>query len=116
MSEPEQEGTRLYAFFRNDGNPMNDEARETWARVRDEAFPIPIVCGSKPPNWSMEAVTCNGGCHTLLFVVDSANDEQYLVHEVPVMVGLVAGMVDAEGHVNPTLERAETMRREASLN
>jgi hypothetical protein len=116
MSEPEQEETGLFAFFRNDGQPLDEEAHETWSRVRDAAFPIPIVCGTKPPNWSVAAVTCDKGCHTMIFAVDSANDESYLIHEVPVFIAHATGMVDDEGHVNPMIERAETVRRQASLN
>jgi hypothetical protein len=116
MSEPDENSQQAFAFFHNSGEPPSENDRATWQQVRDEAFPIPVVCGDRPPNFSMRLELCDAGCHLRVGLIDSANDEQYVIHNVPIMVAHMSNMIDREGNVNPTMEQAETQRRMAALN
>jgi hypothetical protein len=116
MSEPDENPGQAFAFFHNSGNPPTEDDQAAWRSIRDEAFPIPVVCGSEPPNFSMQVSLCDAGCHMRIHLVDEANDEQYLLHDMPVFVAQVSNMVDAEGHLNPTMELAATRRLQSSLN
>lgn len=103
-------------LFLNNGKPMTEEGWAQWAYVRDTMFDIPIVQGDKAPNWSMTVDTCTAGCHTRVWLVDDANEERYLVHEVPSFVAQMGGMVDFNGNINPTLTNIEVWKRNAVLN
>jgi hypothetical protein len=116
MSEPEDTSGGAFAFFLNSGEPPTEDDQAAWRAIRDEAFPIPVVCGSEPPKFSMQVTVCDAGCHTRVYVVDEANDEQYLTHQMPVFVAQMSNMVDAEGHPNPTMELAAMRRLQSSLN
>lgn len=112
----EPEDDRPFAFFRNTGQPATEEGHEAWAMVRDEAFPIPIVEGTREPSWAMATKLCDQGCHVRICLIDEANDQVYVVHDLPVIVAHASGMLDFEGTPNPMMRWVETRRRVAVLN
>lgn len=89
---------------------------EMLAMMRDQFFQHTLVFGSNPPSFDFEADRCAAGCHLNLWVVDSANDERYLVQQMPSFIAQMSGYVDFNGQVNPTLVKHEIARREAVLN
>lgn len=111
MSEPEG-----FAFYRNTGGPVSEEDWTRWTGVRDAAFPIPVVSGDKLPDWSMRTAVCPNGCHVRVYLLDAANRQSYLIHDMLVQDAQTANLLDFAGNVNPLMERAETLRHVASLN
>jgi hypothetical protein len=107
---------RTFAFFRTGTGPLSDEAQANWRLVRDVAFPIPIVQGAKEPDWSMGTQLEEDEDLIRIYLIDGANREMYLLHELPFLIALLEGVVDANGTPNPKMQHVETTRRIASLN
>lgn len=95
---------------------LSDQA--AWEHVRDEVLAVPIVTGEHLPDLTVASAQCANGCHTWIGVADVANEVGYTTPHagLPTFIAQMQGLVDFNGNVNPTVERALILALQSTLN
>lgn len=96
-----------------EGRAFLVESDKDFEYAIDCLLEVPVTRGEHLPRWSAEHVICPNGCCRNTIVTDEANDQEYLVANMPT---IVVQMTTAMGGELPNVERLAITRRQSALN